>query len=68
MKQLQLTRYEDFIRQNTLYHCDTCGKTKVEHEITPQKISGLNIICKECHRNNKINTILNKNIDETKTS
>ena len=53
------------------YFCESCGKTKTEPEIvnfvnsvTPQKISGLNIICKACHRDKNINTIL----DETQTT
>ena len=63
MKPIQT--FSDFMDESeTYYFCDTCGKTKTQPEITPQKISGLNIICKSCHRDKNINTIL----DETKTT
>ena len=53
--------FRDFMdAEETYYFCDSCGKTKTQPEITPQKISGLNIICKACHRNKNINTILNE--------
>lgn len=61
-------KHSDFINEaETYYFCDSCGKTKTQPEITPQKISGLNIICKACHRNKNINTILNV-LDETETT
>lgn len=53
--------FRDFMdAEETYYFCDSCGKTKTQPGITPQKISGLNIICKACHRNKNINTILNE--------